>query len=169
MTRSAEHWIAALDLRPHPEGGAYRETYRSAESLDAAALPDRFGGARATGTAIVYLLRANERSRFHRLHADEIWHLYDGGPLDLHVLSAGRHARFRLGLDAPAGELPQRVISHGAWFAAEPAPGASFVLAGCTVSPGFEFGDWELARRTELLAHYPGARDVIERFTDEEV
>lgn len=167
MSRSAEDWIAALALRPHPEGGAYRETWRSDERLSGESLPGRFGGARSLGTAIVYLLRAHERSRFHRLRADELWHLYDGGPLDLHVLVDGRHERRRLGLDPAAGEQPQVLIPHGTWFAAEPASGAPFALAGCTVSPGFEFEDWELGRRDELLAAFPGARDVIEKFTDE--
>lgn len=169
MSRSPDEWIAALDLRPHPEGGAYRETWRSAERVGPETLPARFGGDRALGTAIVYLLRAGERSRFHRLRADELWHLYDGGPLDLHLLADGRHEVRRLGRDPSAGERPQLLIPHGTWFAAEPASGARFALAGCTVSPGFEFADWELGRRAELLAAHPGARDVIERYTDQGV
>ncbi len=162
MTRDAEHWIRALRLEPHPEGGAFRETWRAAES--AAGLPGRFPGARAFGTAIYYLLRAGERSRLHRLRADEVWHLYDGGPLHLHLLVPGEgYRRLTLGHDVTGGESPQCLVPHGAWFGAEPAEGASFALAGCTCAPGFEYEDFELGSRDELLARFPGARALIER------
>ncbi len=168
MSRTARDWIRALDLAPHPEGGWFRETWRSAESVAGDALPGRFAGARALGTAIYYLLEAGEFSRFHRLEADELWHLYDGGPLELHLLIEGRHEMLRLGLDLERGESPQHRVPHGVWFAAMPARGAEFALAGCTVTPGFDFADWRLGPRHHLLEAFPGARDVIERFTDEE-
>jgi predicted cupin superfamily sugar epimerase len=166
MTADPGRWIESLGLAPHPEGGHYRETWRSGESLQASALPARFGGARAVGTAIVYLLRAGERSRLHRLRADEVWHLYDGGPLHLHLLEPGRgHRRLALGLDLARGESPQHVVPHGAWFGAETAPGATHALVGCTVAPGFAFEDFELGSRAALLTAFPDQRELVERLT----
>ncbi len=168
MSRSARDWIHALALEPHPEGGWFHESWRSRESMPAAALPARFGGDRSLGTAIYYLLEAGEASRFHRLAADETWHLYDGGPLELHLLDERGHRVVRLGLDPERGERPQACVPHDTWFAATPADGATFALAGCTVTPGFEFADWRLGARRHLIEAYPAQRDVIERFTDEE-
>lgn len=166
---TADRWIHALGMRPHPEGGCFVESYRSLEALPAGTLPERFLGPRACSSAILYLLRQNERSRYHRLRADEVWHLYAGGPLHLHLLHPdGRHERLVLGLDLASGERPQWVVPHGTWFAAEPAADVAYVLAGCTVAPGFEFADFELARREELLERFPSERASIERFTQAE-
>ena len=165
MSRDAAYWIEALALAPHPEGGWFRETWRSPETLDAG-LPARFGGGRALATAIVYLLPAGAHSRLHRLRADEVWHLYDGGPLHLHQLAPERgHVRLTLGLDVRRGESPQAIVPHGTWFGAEVADGAAFALAGCTVAPGFSFEDFELGSRATLLAQYPAGRACIERLT----
>ena len=165
MPSRAEAWREALALASHPEGGWFRELHRSDERVPAAALDRRFAGERALSTSIVYLLRAGEHSRFHRLRADEVWHLYDGGPLWIHLLEAAGLRRLVLGRDPARGECPQGIVPHGAWFAAEPAPGAAFALAGCTVSPGFEYGDFEIASRATLLARHPGERALIERLT----
>ena len=166
MSTDAARWIEALDLAPHPEGGYFRETWRAPERLEAAALPARFGGARCLGTAIVYLLRAGEHSRLHRLHADEVWHLYAGGPLALHLLEpGGGYRRLVLGTDAAAGQRPQWNVPHGCWFGAEPVEGAAFALVGCTVSPGFEYADFELGARAPLAASHPAQRALIERLT----
>jgi predicted cupin superfamily sugar epimerase len=168
MPASAEDWIRSLGLVPHREGGRFRETWRSADRAPASAWPSRFRGERALGTAIVYLLMAGEHSRLHRLHADELWHLYDGGPLHLHVIQAdGAYQRLVLGRDPESGERPQAVVPHGCWFGAEPAPAAAFALAGCTVSPGFEYEDFEAGERAELLRAHPQHRALIERLTDE--
>lgn len=164
MTPGADDWVRTLQLVPHPEGGAFRESWRADES--AAGLPARFAGPRAIGTAIFYLLRAGEHSRLHRLRADEVWHLYDGGPLHLHVLAPGTgYRRLTLGRDPARGESPQAVVPHGSWFGAEPAEGAAFALAGCTCAPGFEYGDFELGTRDGLLARFPEARELVERLT----
>ena len=166
MSPGRDPWIDALGLVPHPEGGFFRETWRSPESLEGGALPDRFSGRRSLGTAIVYLLRSGERSRLHRLRADEVWHLYDGGPLHLHVLEPGvGYRRLTLGLDVSRGESPQCHVPHGAWFGAEPDPGATHALAGCTVAPGFDYEDFELGERAALLAAFPAHRALIERLT----
>lgn len=166
---AAGEWIRRLGLAPHPEGGHFRESYRSNERLQAGALPARFDGPRATATAIVFLLCAGECSRFHRLRADEVWHFYDGGPLLLHLLHAGGALEsIRLGRSPERGERLQAVVPHGVWFGAEPAPGSPYTLAGCTVAPGFEYGDFELGRRGRLVADFPAHRELIERLTPPE-
>ncbi len=164
MTPGAEDWIRTLGLQPHPEGGAFRETWRAADS--ATGLPARFTGPRALGTSIYFLLRAGERSHLHRLRADEVWHFHDGGALQLHLLAPGEgYRRLLLGRDAARGERPQCVVPHGAWFGAEPAEGADFALVGCTCAPGFEFGDFEMGTRAALLAEFPEHRGIVERLT----
>ncbi len=166
MSDDATRWIAALGLTPHPEGGCFRESWRAPEAVDATALPGRFDQPRRFGTAIYYLLRAGEFSRLHRLRADEVWHLYAGGPLVLNVLDPdGGARRLVLGLDVAAGERPQWVVPHGSWFGAEPGADAAYALVGCTVAPGFEYADFEIGERTALLASHPGQRELIERLT----
>jgi len=145
---NAEDVVRRLGLLPHPEGGFYRETYRSALTLD---LPD--GRRRAVCTAIHYLLPAGTWSTWHRVASDEIWHHYDGGPLRLHLLGMGTRILQR-------GD-PQAVVPAGVWQAAEPGAGA--VLCGCTVSPGFDFADFELGRAEALLASHPTQEALIRR------
>jgi predicted cupin superfamily sugar epimerase len=163
--RDARGWIDALGLTPHPEGGWFRETYRSAESI--AHLPARFDGPRACSTAIYFLLARGERSALHRLRSDELWHAYDGGPLVVTVLhDDGRLEEHRLGLDVARGESPQVVVPAGRWFGARLADGAAYALVGCTVAPGFDFADFELASRRALTARFPQHRDAVERLTE---
>ncbi len=160
MSAGAEHWIRELGLAPHPEGGWFRETFRSPERLPAAALPARFKGDRALSTSILYLLAAGQRSHFHRLHAEEVWSHHAGGAMHVHVLEAGTVRTQVVG-----GGRPQAVVTHGKWFAAEVAPGEPFALVGCSVSPGFEYDDFELASRDALLLEYPAQRELVLRFT----
>lgn len=130
---SAEEAVRLLGLQPHPEGGFYRETFR-------AAAPD---GTRAASTAIYYLLRAGDVSAWHRVDADEVWHHYAGGPLELTLSVDGRErSSVRLGADLAAGERPQAVVPAGVWQAARPLAG--WVLVGCTVAPAFDFAGFEL-------------------------
>lgn len=149
-----------LRLAPHPEGGWYRETWRSPERIPAAALPARFGGERCFATSILYLLGAGDRSCFHRLKADELWTHHAGGTLWIHLLEPGGPRRLEL-----SAREPQVSVPHGVWFASEPAPGAEYVLCGCWVSPGFEFEDFEMAARDALLQQYPAERELVLRFT----
>lgn len=159
MHADAERWIGVLGLEAHPEGGWFRETWRSAETIPAAALPPRFGGDRSLATSIAYLLAEGERSHFHRLRADETWWHHAGGAMHLWFLgSASRQV-------VVGAATPQAHVPHGTWFAAEPEPGASFSLVGCGVAPGFEYEDLELGRRDALLAAHPTERELIERFT----
>jgi len=159
---AAQDWIARLALIRHPEGGWYRETYRSREHVAAAALPPRFGGARALGTAIYYLLASGERSTLHRIKSDEVWHHYAGDAVTLWLLEAPGAARaVRLGGD---GE-PQVVVPAGAWYGARVVDGGAYALMGGTVAPGFDFADFELGDRAALLAGWPAQRAIIEALT----
>ena len=162
---NAREWSAKLELLPHPEGGFYKEVYRSRESYSADGLPQRFEGGRAFATAIYYLLQAGDFSAFHRIKSDEIWHHYDGGDLELCMIDqSGALSRHRLG-HRHADALPMLVVPHGCWFAARPASGTDYVLCGCTVAPGFDFSDFEMATRDGLLQHYPQHAESIEQLT----
>lgn len=158
--KSASEWIQKLDLAKHPEGGYYRESYRSSESIPEDGLPDRFDGPRSYSTAIYFLLPAGEISVLHRIQSDEVWHFYDGGDLTLHVITPdGQYAPIDFGAN---GER-QAVVLTGCWFGAEVRQG-EYVLAGCTVAPGFDFQDFEIADRS-LVTSYPAHRNIIERLT----
>jgi predicted cupin superfamily sugar epimerase len=166
MVRIAGTFIDKLRLLPHPEGGYYRETYRASEVLPAAALPPRYGGARAVSTAIYFLLADDQRSALHRLRSDEAWHFYAGSALLLSVIHPdGRLERITLGPDFDEGEAFQAMVPAGTWFGAEVSVADSYALAGCTVAPGFDFLDFETADRATLLQLYPAHRTVIERLT----
>lgn len=157
--------INRLDLKPHPEGGWYRETYRSNEQLAATALPERYGGARSFSTAIYFLLEQNDFSSFHRIASDEIWHHYLGAPVVIYQINtAGELTTLQLGPDLGQGQQFQIIIPAGTWFAAEPA-GNGFSLVGCTVAPGFDFSDFELAEQMGLLEECPQHAVLISRLT----
>jgi len=131
---AADEVVRLLGLAPHPEGGHYRETFRDAATA---------GAGRAASTAIYFLLRAGERSRWHRVDAAEVWHWYGGAPLALRVATAGGLIAHALGAELAAGERPQVVVPAGAWQSAESL--GAWTLVGCTVAPGFEFAGFELA------------------------
>ncbi len=159
MTASAD-LIRRLDLLPHPEGGYYRETYRAA---DAVTRGD--GAQRSACTAIYYLLCDGAWSTWHRIRSDELWHFHAGGALLVHVLAPdGAYRRLRLGdaLKDPDAAF-QAVVPAGSWFAAELADPAGYALAGCTVAPGFEFSEFELADAAELQGLYPAQAGLIAR------
>ena len=161
MPDRAQELIETLGLLPHPEGGHYVETYRASLAVDAAP----HGAARAASTAIYFLVtRAQPTTYLHRLKSDELFHLYEGGPLDVLLLSAaGAGEVRRLGRNLAAGERPQLVIPAGTWFAVELAAAAPHCLFGCTVAPGFDFADFELAQGPELAARYPAHATRIAR------
>ncbi len=156
--------VAALGLVPHPEGGFFAETYRAALSVRADHLPARFGGDRFISTAIYFLLKSGHPSHLHRLHADELWHFHEGSPITIHVLEPeGGYRTVRLGAQISAGETFQAVVPAGCWFGAEVVATDSYALVSCTVSPGFDYADFELGERAALLAAYPEQRELIER------
>ncbi len=238
-TSEAQYWIEKLRLVPHPEGGYFRQTYKSELMVEAATSKGsdpgeshsfarnvkRVGrpeicGARAASTAIYFLLEGENFSAFHRLRSDEMWHFYAGSALIVHVIDAeGEYSSILLGNDAERGEVFQAVVKAGCWFASEiardslPSAGSdggptsrktgekrgtppvgsdgdptsretgekrgtplssqydeseahpTYALVGCTVAPGFEFEDFELARREELARAHPRHRKLIERLT----
>ena len=134
--------IARLELKPHPEGGHYRETFRDIGA-------DENG--RSRSTAIYYLLARGERSHWHRIDAVEIWHYYSGAALTLRIANDGCKPHIiTLGPDVAAGERPQAIVPAGAWQAAESK--GDWTLVGCTVAPGFEFAGFEMAKADSFLA-----------------
>lgn len=166
--QTARYWIDKLQLAPHPEGGYYRQTYRSEFTIAREALPPSFSGPRAASTAIYFLLEGENFSALHRLHSDEVWHFYAGSPLLVHVIDvAGEHAKILLGCNPDAGEVPQRVVRAGNWFGSHVADWTSWALVGCTVAPGFDFADFALAKRNEMLTAYPQHSEIIHRLTRE--
>jgi predicted cupin superfamily sugar epimerase len=163
----AARWIARLKLAPHPEGGWYRQTYRSRLLLPSAALPG-YDGDRVASTTIYFLLSGDEFSALHRLRSDEVWHFYAGSPLAVHVLDPqGAYRQILLGSDPDAGQAFQAVVTGGCWFGSSLLHPGTYALVGCTVAPGFEFADFEMAKRRDLLSLYPEHREVISRLTRE--
>jgi len=133
-TLTAREIIARLDLKPHPEGGHYRETFRDPHTID---------GSRAASTAIYFLLTRGEKSHWHRVDAAEVWHYYAGSALTLRIADSDGEQAIQLGPDLAAGEQPQAVVPAYAWQAAEST--GDWTLVGCTVAPGFDFAKFELA------------------------
>ena len=130
---TAAEVIALLDLKPHPEGGHYRETFRDPREVDG----------RSVGTAIYFLLAEGERSHWHQVDAAELWHFYEGAPLELEIAANGVRRKVILGADLSAGQRPQGVVPTGAWQAAQTL--GAWTLVGCTVAPGFDFAGFEMA------------------------
>jgi predicted cupin superfamily sugar epimerase len=159
--KDSAYWIGKLQLIKHPEGGYYRETYRAAESIPQGGLPPRFNGPRVFSTAIYFLLPSEECSALHRIKSDEVWHFHAGSPLTIHVIDQnGAYTQIKLG-----GDSFQAVVRAGCWFGATVDAHGSYALAGCTVAPGFDFADFELAKRADLLSRHPQHRAIIERLT----
>lgn len=158
--------IDKLDLKPHPEGGYFSETYRSEGEIQPECLGLEYDGKRNYATGIYFLLPSDTFSAFHRIKQDEMWHFYDGSPLILHVISKeSLYFKKVLGRNVGEGEMPQIVVSGGDWFAATVINPDSFTLTGCTVSPGFDFADFELARRQDLISLFPQYRKIIMKLT----
>jgi predicted cupin superfamily sugar epimerase len=166
MPDTAERWIDHLDLESHPEGGYYRETYRTAESIPQSALPDRFDGPRDVATLIYFLLPADSFSALHRIQQDEVWHFYAGAPITLHQIDAGgTYATQTLGRAVTEGQQLHIVVPAGTWFGATVAADHGYGLAGCTTAPAFEFADFELADPAALAETFPQHQEVVERLT----
>jgi uncharacterized protein len=164
--KTAQYWINHLGLAPHPEGGYYSATYKSDLTIPQAALPGRFHGDRSASTAIYFLLAGKDFSALHRIAADELWHFYAGTSLIVSVIDAnGNDSELRLGNQPEAGEVFQGVVRAGCWFGARLKDESGFALVGCTVAPGFEFADFELANRDDLVRTFPQHRMLIQQLT----
>lgn len=163
---TAQTCIDQLDLQPHPEGGYYRETYRSAATMALPGSPPDTPAQRNVSTGIYFLLEADNFSAFHRIESDEMWHFYAGQALEvLELDDAGTLTRTRLGPDLLSGDVPQHVVPARRWFASRVVPGGTFALVGCTVAPGFDFADFALAQRHALSVRYPQHAVLIAELT----
>lgn len=162
----ADLYIEKLKLALHPEGGYFREIYRSSESVEKNWLPGRYEGNRSFSTSIYFLLKREQKSLLHKLKSDEIWHFYDGNAVRIYVIdNTGKLSERLLGRDVNKGESFQLAINKGQWFCAEVINKNSFALFGCTVAPGFDFSDFELGNRKDLLQFYPEHGELIKKFT----
>ena len=158
--------IKTLKLEPHPEGGYFKETYRSEGFIKEDSLDSAYKGPRNYSTCIYFLLTSGMFSAFHKIHQDEIWHFYEGSPIQLHTLSeTGIHTEYLIGCDLSKGHFPQLIVPGNHWFAASVINKDDYALVGCTVSPGFDFNDFELADRKNLIAKFPKHEKLITEFT----
>lgn len=163
---TAEYWKQQLQLTSHVEGGAFRETYRAPLMIGHQALPAGFSGPRNASTGIYFLLEDGDFSAFHRIAADEMWHFYDGTTLYIYEIRPdGALLVHKLGRNPEQGEQLQLVIPAGSWFASCVEETGGFALAGCTVAPGFDFADFELADRVALSALFPQHKGLIALLT----
>lgn len=152
----SKQYINLLQLEAHPEGGFFKETYRS-ELL----MPIEGRNKRNVSTAIYFLLEGSDKSHFHRIKSDELWFYHDGEPLEIAVIIDNQLLKYDLGLNLENGERPQLVIPANSWFAARIKSEKSFSLVSCTVAPGFDFSDFELAEGPKLLESFPQLAEGI--------
>lgn len=164
--QNAHYWIEKLGLTKHPEGGYYREVYRADEQLPNASLPARYTDGRSVSTSIYFLLKAGEPSKFHRILSDELWHFYAGDAATIHSINdIGEYATQLIGSDWENGEAFVQVIPRNVWFGATVNKPDGFILVGCTVAPGFDFRDFELATRADLLSRFPQHAALVHALT----
>jgi len=158
--------IKELGLLEHPEGGYFKETYRSNGEIPNTELGESYKGDRNYSTCIYFLLTSEKFSAFHKINQDEIWHYYKGAPLLLHIISKdGAYSSVKIGNDFGKGEVPQYVVQGGDWFAAEVLDKNAYTLVGCTVAPGFDFADFVLPERKDLVALFPQHQEIIIKLT----
>jgi len=162
----ANYYIQKLRLNSHIEGGAFKETYRSQLMLPQQILNGNYKDDRNVSTAIYFLLKHGQFSAFHRIASDEMWHFYDGDVLSIYeITKTGQLIKHQLGRDLENGESFQCVIGAGSWFGSRCEVSGGFSLVGCTVAPGFDFEDFELATRNDLIKEYPQYKNTIAELT----
>ncbi len=161
MISRKEELIEELRLKPHPEGGYYSETYRSKGIIKTE--DGEFPDGRNFGTSIYYLLGSDDISKLHRIKSDEIWHHYEGSSITIHMIHPnGEYNKLSLGKDLTKGQYPQQIVPAGAWFGVTVDVADSYVLCGCTVAPGFDFQDFEMAEIKSMLEAFPQHQEIIE-------
>jgi len=166
ITDKIGFYIDRLLLQAHPEGGYFTRTYESNMRLSKESLPSEFSGDRLISTAIYFLLKGNQFSAFHRIKSDELWHHYDGCGLCIYVIHPdGRGEKLWLGKDVDKGFSFQQVVPAGSWFASKPVKEDEFTLCGCTVAPGFDFDDFDMADKDVLLKAYPQHKKWIDELS----
>ncbi|NAS13546.1 cupin domain-containing protein [Poritiphilus flavus] len=164
--KEIQELIQQLNLSPHPEGGYFKETYRSADSVEVQNELWPQPVQRNYCTGIYFLLTSDTFSAFHRIKQDELWHFYKGDAIRIHMIDPeGQYSHVVLGGDFEKGEVPQYAVPKGIWFAAEMVEQDSYALVGCTVAPGFDFEDFELPSRESLLELFPQHSDIITNLT----
>jgi len=162
----ADYWIEKLSLAPHPEGGYFNETFAATDIINTDNLPRDYEGPRKAYTSIYFLLRSSQISRLHRLKSDELWNYHSGSPITIYIIDPdGNYREKKLGPDSDNFESFQVIIEAGCWFGATVDESDSYSLVGCFVSPGFEFIDFELAEREELIKKYPEHHSIIKKLT----
>jgi predicted cupin superfamily sugar epimerase len=170
--KTAQYWIDHLNLQPHPEGGYYKEVFRSQKLVlrtdsigfnsKKAAFNTDYDANKSAITSIYYLLEAGDFSAFHRLASDELWYFHNGEPLHIHVINLqGIHTILELS-DSETGVL-QAIIPPNTWFASEIASKTGYVLVSCAVAPGFEFTEFEMAKKGELITQHPQLQTILNK------
>lgn len=168
MHEDYKFWVEKLQLQAHPEGGFFKETYRSEGLIPNENLPDDFNGDRNYCTAIYFLITENNFSAFHKIASDEMWHFYAGTGLEVAVIQPdGRFESIKLGNSGKNDEVFQACVPANAWFASRCTNAKGWALVGCTVAPGFDFLDFELAKRSELNQLFPQHQEIITSLTRE--
>ncbi len=167
IEKTAGYWIKTLEMEKHPEGGYYSETYRSQGIIPGSCLPNEYDASRNYFSVIYFLLPSGDVSKFHKLHSDELWCFHTGSPVEIYCLnSKGILQINKLGFQIEKGETLQQVIHSGVWFGAQVTENNSFALVSCIVAPAFDFNDFELAKREELIREYPQHEKIISLLTD---
>ena len=160
VEQEIEKIVAELNMQPHPEGGYYAEVYRSPMEIP--------GKKRQLMTSIYFLLTSDNVSNFHRIKSDELWFHHAGSPITVHVLNEDKgHVEIKVGSDILKGEHPQALVKGGEIFGSSVDTENSYALVSCVVAPGFDFQDFELFKRAELIAQFPAHREIITRLTAE--
>ena len=155
-----KHLIATLELQPHPEGGYYKETYRCNQSLTT-----EYGTQRNISTAIYFLLENENKSHFHRIKSDELWFFHQGESLEILLIEKQELKIILLGNNIALGETPQAMVPANTWFASRVKNSIGHSLVSCTVAPGFDFRDFEMAKKKTLLTEFPLLKKEIEVMT----
>lgn len=163
---SVETLVKQLELLPHPEGGFYKETYRSSLTLSRECLPPGFEGERNIATGIYFLIEKGNFSALHKIKSDETWHFYAGDALEVIEISEKGIATITpIGPGILNGETFQYTVKANTWFGSRVRAGGKFSLVGCTVYPGFDFSDFEMAGRQELIRRFPQHQSLITELT----
>ncbi|MEY3236300.1 MAG: hypothetical protein RI883_401 [Bacteroidota bacterium] len=157
MTKEIQLLIEKLELIPHPEGGFYKETYRSTETINS--------GSRQLMTSIYFLLTSSNVSKFHRIKSDELWFFHAGSPLIVHVLDENGHTENLVGLAIQKGEQPQFMVPKNTIFGSSVQGKNTYSLVSCVVAPGFDFADFELFTKDDLLPLFPLHEEIISQLT----
>lgn len=166
--KDINYWIKNLDLKPHPEGGYFKEVFRSEGKIPKACSHNRFGGDRSYMTSVYFLLSHDDFSAFHQFKQDEIWNFHYGSSICLHTIDTdGSYTKFKCGLDIKNGDNIQCMVKAGQWFCATVEEENGFAVVGCVVAPGFDFADFELGHTKQLLEKFPQHKEIIKKYSRE--